>query len=137
MTRRRYLADGAGPSTGRTGLAGIWLLCALFLAIGLALWGAALMVKYRDVTDVVPWLVPVGLYATPVAHAASAAPAGLKWFFDINPMAWVVEGFRTSLLGLGAMPWSQVLAAPVASVVVFAVGLVYFQSRERQFTDLI
>ena len=114
-----------------------WLLCALLLALGLGLWGAALMVKFRDVAYVVPWLVQIGMYATPVAYAASAAPAKLRWFFDINPMAWIVEGFRNSFLGLAPNAWWQVVAAPVASLAVFTVGLLYFQSRERQFADLI
>lgn len=114
-----------------------WLLCALLMALGIGLWTAALMVKFRDVAYVVPWLVQVGLYATPVAYAASAAPAKLKWFFDINPMAWVTEGFRKSFIGVGISPWWQVLAAPVISAVVFALGLLYFQSREREFADLI
>ncbi|HEX2856173.1 MAG TPA: ABC transporter permease [Propionibacteriaceae bacterium] len=114
-----------------------WLACGLLLAMGLGLWGAALMVRFRDVAYVVPWLVQVGLYATPVAYAASAAPARLRWFFDINPLAWIIEGFRTSFLGLGTTVWWQVVAAPIASLVVFAAGLLYFQSRERQFADLI
>ena len=114
-----------------------WLVCALLLALGLGLWGAALMVKFRDVAYVVPWLVQVGLYATPVAYAASAAPGKLRWFFDVNPLAWIIEGFRNSFLGLPTTAWWQMLAAPLASALIFAVGLLYFQSKERQFADLI
>lgn len=127
---------GVSPGWGIL-LAPFWLACALLLALGLGLWGAALMVKFRDVAYVVPWLTQVGLYATPVAYAASAAPPKLAWFFAVNPLAWIVEGFRSAFLGLGAPIWWQVVGAPVAALAVFALGLLYFQSRERQFADLI
>nr|NLI51565.1 ABC transporter permease [Propionibacterium sp.] len=114
-----------------------WLLCAVLLALGIGLWAAAVMVKYRDVAYVVPWVVQVGLYATPVAYASAAAPANLRWFFDVNPLAWVVEGFRAAFLGVGAVPWWQAVAAPLVSLAVFGLGLVFFQAREREFADLI
>ena len=55
---------------------------------------AALAVKYRDVMYMMPWLIQIGLYASPVAYALSAVPDDLLPLYNANPVTWLLEGFR-------------------------------------------
>ena len=86
------------------------LLLAFVAALGVGLWLSALNVEYRDVRYVVPFLVQLWLFVTPVIYpSSSVAPAldrlGLpSWLVGLNPMAGVVEGFRWALLGTGSPP---------------------------------
>ena len=109
----------------------------LLVGTGIGLAAAAYMVKYRDVGYVLPWMIQILMYASPLAYALSAVPANLRWMFDINPVTWFLEGFRWSLLGTGApAPW-QVIALLVAAPVIFTVGMLVFQKNEREFADFI
>ncbi len=114
-----------------------WLLQITLLGSGMGLAFAALTVKYRDVMYVLPWLIQIGLYASPVAYALSAVPDDVRPFYDANPITWLLEGFRHSLLGGDAPPTWQWVAAPLVCVLVALVGTVVFQRYERTFADLI
>jgi lipopolysaccharide transport system permease protein len=115
----------------------IWLVLMLLLGLGIGLGASAIMVKYRDVGYVLPWLLQIGLYASPIAYSLDAVPANLSWMFTINPLSWILEGFRWSLLGTAAPPLWQLAGAVVVSAFVFFAGLLVFQRHERQFADLI
>lgn len=116
----------------------VWVLLMLLIGTGIGLAAAAYMVKYRDVGYVLPWVVQILLYASPVAYALSAVPNSIRWLFDINPATWFLESFRWSLLGTEAPPptW-QVLALVIAAPVIFFLGLLIFQKNEREFADYI
>ncbi|WP_278235247.1 ABC transporter permease [Isoptericola sp. AK164] len=130
------VVNGVNPGWAAL-LVPVWTLCALALGSGAGLAASAVMVKYRDVQYVMPWLVQVLMYATPVAYSLDAVPAGLEWWFEANPLTWLMECFRWSLLGTSAPPAWQVVALVVASVVALAGGLLVFQQREREFADVI
>lgn len=115
----------------------LWTLCALALGSGLGLAASAIMVKFRDVQYVLPWLVQVLMYATPVAYSLDAVPAGLSWWFEANPLTWLMECFRWSMLGTPAPPVWQVAGLLAASAVAVVGGLLVFQRREREFADVI
>jgi len=114
-----------------------WALLALLLGGGIGLAASAIMVRYRDVAYVLPWLVQVGLYASPVGYSLATVPDRLRLLFDLNPMTWVLEGFRYALLGLPAPPVGAVVGTTIASVAVFVLGALIFQQQERGFADLI
>lgn len=115
----------------------VWVLLITLLGQGIGMASAAAIVRYRDVGYVLPWLMQILLYASPVAYALSSVPDRLRWLFDINPITWFLEAFRWSLVGTSAPPVWQVLALIVTSGAVFFLGLLYFQSREREFADII
>lgn len=115
----------------------VWTLLILIGGLGLGLAASAIMVKYRDVAYVLPWLLQLGLYASPVAYALSAVPSQYQWLFAANPLTWLLEGFRFSLLGTAVPPWWQTIGALVVCLGAFLWGMVVFQSRERAFADLI
>jgi lipopolysaccharide transport system permease protein len=115
----------------------VWILLILMIGTGLGLAAAAYMVKYRDVGYVLPWMIQILLYASPVAYALSEVPQNLRWLFDINPVTWFLEGFRWSLLGTEAPVTWQVVALVVAAPLIFVLGTLVFQKNEREFADFI
>jgi lipopolysaccharide transport system permease protein len=98
---------------------------------------AAMMVKFRDVGYILPWLLQILLYASPVAYALSSVPDRLRWVFDINPITWFLEAFRWSLVGTTPPAAWQVVGLVIVSVAIFFAGILYFQSHEREFADII
>lgn len=109
----------------------------LLVAGAVGLWVAALNVAYRDVKYAVPFLLQVGMFATPVVYPADLVPAGLRTAYGLNPMVGVVEGFRWALLGSAMPSWSMMAVSAGATVVVFLGGLRYFRSVERYFADVV
>jgi lipopolysaccharide transport system permease protein len=115
----------------------VWLLEVLMLGLGIGVAASAIMVPYRDVAYVVPWLLQVALYASPVAYSLSAIPADLQWLYQLNPLTWMLEEFRWSLLGQHAPePW-QVVASALVPLLVLVAGALVFQQQERKFADVI
>ena len=114
-----------------------WAILLVLTSLGLGLAASALMVKYRDVAYVIPWLLQVGLFATPVAYSLSAVPSEFRLLFYLNPLSWLVELFRSSMLGSAPSAWWLAPAAVVVSVAVLLAGVIAFQSQERAFADLI
>lgn len=115
----------------------VWVALMLLIGTGIGLAAAAYMVKYRDVGYVLPWVVQILLYASPVAYALAVVPGSIRWLFDINPATWFLESFRWSLLGTEAPPAWQVIALVIAAPVIFFLGLLIFQKNEREFADYI
>jgi hypothetical protein len=76
-----------------------FLLLAMATALGFGLWLAALNVRYRDVNYLVPFLVQIWMYLTPVIYSVTLIPEQYRWLLALNPMTGVVEGFRWALLG--------------------------------------
>ncbi|HRN66653.1 MAG TPA: ABC transporter permease [Promineifilum sp.] len=113
-----------------------FLLLAMATALGFGLWLAALNVRYRDIGYLVPFLIQIWLYATPVAYGSTLIPERYRWLLGLNPMTGVVEGFRWALLG--QEPPGRLFALSVTiSVVVLLTGLVYFRRTERTFADVV
>lgn len=127
---------GVNPGWGIL-LMPVWVLLFVLVGLGIGLATAAWMVKYRDVAYVLPWVLQVALFATPVAYSLDAVPANLLPVFLANPLSWLMELFRFSMLGTPFPPTWQVVGAVVVSVVVFLAGAIVFQRNERAFADLI
>lgn len=113
------------------------LLLALLAATGVALVLGALNVEYRDVRYALPFLIQLWLFATPVVYPSSLAGEPWRTIIGINPMAGVVEGFRWALLGEKPAPNSLLLVSIGATVILVAVGLLYFRRVEDRFADVI
>lgn len=118
-----------------------FLLLAVITALGCGLWLAALNVRYRDVNYLIPFLLQIWMYLTPVVYGSTLIPERYRWLLALNPMTGVVEGFRWTLLG-GAMPAftapGPLFAGSVAiSLAVLAGGVVFFRNTERTFADVI
>jgi lipopolysaccharide transport system permease protein len=115
----------------------LFILLAVASALGIGLWLSALNVEFRDVRYVIPFLLQVLLFASPVAYSSSLVPERWRFLLGLNPMAGVIEGFRWSLFDL-ADPSLGLIAVSAASVLVLLVsGAVYFGRMERTFADRI
>lgn len=123
-------------------LAGLLLLPALVallfvLALGCGLWLAALKVEYRDFQYVVPFLVQLWMFLTPVIYPSAIVPERYRWLLALNPLVGVIEAFRAALLGHRAFPWPLLGLSAAAGAAIFAGGLWYFRRMERSFADVI
>jgi len=113
------------------------LLLITLTAVGANLWLSALSVKYRDFMYVVPFLIQVWMFASPVVYAASVIPQRWQMLYSLNPAAGFIEGFRWSILGRGSVTPGTFLITTGVSVFFFASGAYYFRRVEREFADVI
>ena len=114
-----------------------FLIVILLLASsGLALWFTALAVQFRDINYAMNFIVQLLMYAAPVVYPATLIPERFRFWYALNPMVGVIEGFRSALLGTIDMPWTWILSGAVSGLFLFVTGLVYFSSRERIFADV-
>lgn len=97
---------------------------------------SALTTRYRDFSFVVPMLIRIGLFATPIAYPATLVPAQYKLLYYLNPMAGIVEGFRWSLIGVGSPePYMFYSIALLLFIAIY--GLHYFAKVERIMADIL
>lgn len=114
-----------------------FVLLALVTALGVSLWLSALYVLYRDVQHVIPFLVQLWFFLTPVFYPTSEIPSGwASVIYNLNPMTGVVGGFRWALLGQQA-PGTLFWLSAAMSLLVFTGGLFYFRRMERIFADVV
>lgn len=109
----------------------------LITCMAVAMWLAALNVKYRDVRYALPFLVQIWMYATPIAYSSTMIPEQWRSLYGLNPMAGVVEGFRWALLGQQTAIGSLIGVSTLTIIPLFIGGLIYFQRMERTFSDII
>jgi lipopolysaccharide transport system permease protein len=106
------------------------------LALGLGMAASALNVKYRDVGVLVPLLLQLLMYASPVVYPVSLVPPGWRRLYILNPMAGVIEGYRSALLGR-AFDWTALAVSAVCAVVLVVCAAYWFRRVEAQFADII
>jgi lipopolysaccharide transport system permease protein len=117
-------------------MAPILVAGAALTALGVGTFLAALNVAYRDFRYVVPFLVQFWMFATPVVYPASLVPREWQWALYLNPMAGVIEGFRSAFLG-SAFDVPGMLVSLAVAAILFAAGIAYFGKVERRFADII
>jgi lipopolysaccharide transport system permease protein len=115
----------------------VFVLLALLIAIGAGLWLTALTVKYRDFRFIVPFLLQLGVFVTPVGYRTDTLP---NWsgLLALNPLTGVIDGFRWCLLGsdFDLQP-AQFLVSLAAVLLLVGSGFWYFRRMERTFADMI
>jgi lipopolysaccharide transport system permease protein len=116
----------------------LFLLLAIIAALGASFWFAALNVKYRDIKYIVPFIVQLGLYISPVGFNSSVIPEKWRLLYSINPMVSVIDGFRWALLGKDFdLYLPGFILSALLVLIVFLSGLWYFRKTERTFADVI
>jgi lipopolysaccharide transport system permease protein len=116
----------------------LFVALTLAAAIGPALWASALVVKYRDFRFVIPFVIQIGLYASPVGFSSSIVPEQWRLLYSLNPMVGIIDGFRWSIIG-GASPiyWPGFLISLGVIGLMLWVGISGFRRIERDFADLV
>jgi lipopolysaccharide transport system permease protein len=110
---------------------------AVLTALGISVWLSALDVQYRDVRYVVPFLLQVWLFATPVIYAVADVPERWRPLLSLNPMTGLIEGFRWALLGQSDPPLTALARSALIVALLLLTGLLYFRRMERTFADVI
>jgi lipopolysaccharide transport system permease protein len=113
------------------------LILTLILSIGVGMTFASLNVFYRDFTYILPFVIQIWMYASPLAYSASIIPAGWNWVYDLNPLVGIINGFRWAVFHTGDFPAAALLYSVGFSVIVFAISLALFHRLERSFADVI
>jgi lipopolysaccharide transport system permease protein len=123
--------------TWRVFLLPLFIFPALVIALGAGLWLTALTVKYRDFRFIVPFLLQIGVFATPVGYRADNLP-NWKQLLALNPLTGVIDGFRWCLLdGDFTLTATTLELSAVIAVALLFSGLWYFRRTERTFADII
>ncbi|MCX5751391.1 MAG: ABC transporter permease [Candidatus Saganbacteria bacterium] len=116
----------------------LFLFFAFMVAMGAGLWLSALNVKYRDFRYIVPFIVQFGLYISPVGFSSSVVPGHWRFWYSLNPMVGVIDGFRWAILGGNAdIYWPGFLLALLLTLMLFVFGVWYFRKMEREFADVV
>ncbi len=118
----------------------LYLLFVLATTMAVSLWSASLTVKFRDLKLVVDYGLRIFMFVTPVAYTAvhleAAVPARWAWLLKMNPLYWIVEGFRWALLDTPTGP-SWFMVYPMVMVLILLVtGAFVFRRSERSIVDL-
>jgi lipopolysaccharide transport system permease protein len=113
------------------------LLLALVTSVGVSFWFSALNVKYRDIRHVLPFVVQLWMFATPIAYPSSLVPEKFRVFYALNPMTGAIEGFRWALLGTNTAPGVMLVVSSTIAVLVLIGGAYFFRRMETTFADVV
>jgi lipopolysaccharide transport system permease protein len=120
----------------------LFIIVAFFASFGVGLWLTALNVKYRDFKHVVPFLVQIGLYISPVGFSSDVAskiiPEKFRLLYYLNPMAGVIDGFRWCFFGdKTPIYWTGMFLSFAVIIIFLLIGIRTFRKMEKSFADLI
>jgi lipopolysaccharide transport system permease protein len=116
----------------------VLVLMTFALSLGIGLWIAALMVEYRDVRFIVPFVVQFGLFISSVGMPSNLVHEKWRLLYSLNPMVGIIDGFRWAILGGNfALNWSSMVLSLMVTWLLVASGLWYFRKTERTFADVI
>jgi lipopolysaccharide transport system permease protein len=115
-----------------------FVVLALLASLGPGLWVTALNLKYRDFRFVMPFLVQIGLYISPVGFSSAVVPEQWRLLYNLNPMVGIIDGFRWCILG-GSSPiyWPGFLLSLAVIAAFLWLGVTRFRRTEKSFADLI
>lgn len=116
----------------------LFLLLAFIPVAGAGLWLGSLNVKYRDFRYVVPFMLQIGLYVSPVGFTSSIVPGKWRLLYALNPLVGVIDGFRWALLkGNAGLYWPGLALSSCLSLLLLVTGLYFFRKTERILADVI
>jgi lipopolysaccharide transport system permease protein len=106
-------------------------------ALGASMLLSAINVAYRDISQMLPFLTQLWMFASPIIYPSSLIPENLRLLYFLNPIALVVEGFRWAVAGAPAPTLSQWLVSGTMAVTLFLAGYLVFRRREPYFADIV
>lgn len=117
------------------------ILLMILTSMGIGMWLSSLAIQYRDVKFAISFITTFLMYSAPVVFPASmiAEKFGYNYYllYGLYPMAGVIEGFRSSLLGFKPMPWDLIGMGSISALILFVSGIFYFKRTERIFADVV
>lgn len=116
----------------------LFILLAFVNAAGAGLWFAALNVEYRDFRYIVPFLIQLGFFISPIGFSSSTLSTHWRLLYSLNPLVGVIDGFRWAILGEKIqLYWPSLFLSIVIALAVLSSGLFYFRATEHKFADVI
>jgi lipopolysaccharide transport system permease protein len=109
----------------------------MLLSLSLGAFFAALNVKYRDIRYVIPFLIQLLMFATPIIYPASMVPERFQWLLALNPLCGLIEAFRYVVVPSHVLDWNLLMLSVVITGVLFVTSVAYFKSAEKAFADLV
>lgn len=111
---------------------------AVIVSFGIGVWITALNVKYRDFRYIVPFIVQLGLYVSPVGFSSNIIPQQWRLVYSLNPMVGVIDGFRWCILGAESqLYWPGFWLSLIVAGFFLWLGIRRFRKMEKSFADLI
>jgi lipopolysaccharide transport system permease protein len=113
------------------------ILLASLLALSIGLWLGPINVRFRDIKHTVPFMLQIGMYASPIVYPLSQVPDEWKMVYSLNPMVGVIEGFRWAVFDRGALDLAALAISLGVILAALFSGMVFFKKMERSFADVI
>lgn len=118
----------------------VLILLMMLTASGIGMWLSAMAIQYRDIPQGISFLSQLLMYAAPVVWPLSLIQERfgetVTYLYAIYPMAGVIEGFRSAVLGHRQMPWELICISTISAAFIFIFGALYFKKKERIFVDV-
>lgn len=125
------------PSWNLMYVVAIVVIQVLFTA-GVSLLLSAFTVLYRDVRHTLPLVIQIWMFVTPILYPASVVPERWRvWYFSLNPMAAIIDGYRRAILQHQPPQLRYLLLAAAVSCLLVWAGYKYFKHLEREFADIV
>jgi lipopolysaccharide transport system permease protein len=116
----------------------IFVIAPSFFALGLGMMMATLNVRYRDFQQLIPFILQLGIYISPVGYLNQTVPTHLEVLYSLNPMAGIINGFRWCLMPSALTPyWPGIVFSCISSILILYIGIKVFRSAEARFADTI
>lgn len=114
----------------------IAIVLIILLAFGVGMWASALNVKYRDVSVVLPVLIQLWMFTSPIMYPSSIVPARYEWIYKLNPLTGILNGFRSSLFGQ-EIDWASLGISAGFTVSLLVYSAFFFRRMEKNFADIV
>lgn len=109
----------------------------LLLCTALGMWLAVIKVQFRDIGNLVPFLLTIGFFVTPAGYTSSRIPEQWQLLYALNPLVGIIEGLRWSLLhGMDGFPLRPVILSLVCTLIIGIIAIRYFLAVETDLVDL-
>ena len=113
----------------------VLLMAIISMGIGLIL--SSMTTKYRDLNQLISFVVQLLMYATPVIYPSSSIPPDYAWLVDLNPLVSLFDYMRYAYLGVGNFNMSSLLYPAYFSLVVLIIGVMVFNKVQKTFMDTV
>lgn len=116
----------------------LFILLVFVVTVGAGLWISALSAKYKDFRYVIPFIVQMGLYLSPVGFKTALVPEEWRTIYSLNPMVGVIQGFRWSLLGIESAGFeTSLLISGGMALLILIAGIAYFRRVENSLAEVL
>lgn len=106
------------------------------LSLGCGLWAASMNVKYRDIGTLLPVLLQLWMFTSPIVYSSSVVPERWRWVYSLNPLVGIIEGMRACLFNL-KLDWVSVGTSAITTMLLLIFSTYSFSSAEESFADIV